>query len=528
MNRIIRHIYRLVSFIGFIVVLLVPATIFSQQDDLYTKSEELIYSNPDEAIKIAEHVLKSVDLPQEIAATNLLLARIYLVKGDYNQAVTYAFNSNNHLTDVSTSTRVEINTLKSKLLRKLYLNKLSKDYLLKAKALVDVLPNKEDRNRLLSQIALEEINSQLDKRNYDEALLTINEAEIKFSSFLELNKSNKSDFYIAKIQALNNLSRFDSARVYMDRALDLMNSPQENNLYKKTVIFRDIGHLHLQQKEFKQSEEALFIALRFAEIIDNPILLKEIHSDLVINYIASNQKSQHRVYNDELLILNNEVESIEQESINTLYGMLSNQEKAHLKEEEQKYARFLYTLLTGVFLIVCLGVFFWSKSQGKKRRLKEIIKYLEVSRDNFIKIKPSQKVNTKRIAIPEETERSLLQKLKRFENSQKFLNKDMSLAVLAGQFETNTKYLSGIINKHYNDNFNTFINKLRINYIINKLKNEPHYINYKISFLAEESGYSSHSNFATVFKSIVGMSPARFINLIREEREELMEVSADK
>merc|ERR1711974_328919 len=107
---------------------------------------------------------------------------------------------------------------------------------------------------------------------------------------------------------------------------------------------------------------------------------------------------------------------------------------------------------------------------------------------------------------------------KKFEASKKFLNKDMSLAVLAGQFETNTKYLSGVINKHYDDNFNTFINKLRINYIIDKLKSDPNYINYKISFLAEESGYSSHSSFATVFKSIIGMSPVTFIKLIQKER----------
>ena len=43
-------------------------------------------------------------------------------------------------------------------------------------------------------------------------------------------------------------------------------------------------------------------------------------------------------------------------------------------------------------------------------------------------------------------------------------------------------------------------------------------INYKISYLAEECGFSSHSSFATVFKSIVGMSPVTLIKLIKEER----------
>ena len=104
-----------------------------------------------------------------------------------------------------------------------------------------------------------------------------------------------------------------------------------------------------------------------------------------------------------------------------------------------------------------------------------------------------------------------------FETTKKFKNKEISLAVLAGQFETNTKYLSEIINRHYHINFNTYINTLRINYIVEKLKNEPNFCNYKISYLAEICGFSSHSSFATVFKSIIGISPIKFIDLLKNE-----------
>uniref|UniRef100_UPI0021BAAFB5 helix-turn-helix domain-containing protein n=1 Tax=Streptococcus mitis TaxID=28037 RepID=UPI0021BAAFB5 len=79
--------------------------------------------------------------------------------------------------------------------------------------------------------------------------------------------------------------------------------------------------------------------------------------------------------------------------------------------------------------------------------------------------------------------------LKRFENSKRFNNKDISLSVLAGQFDTNTKYLSEVINSHYNMNFNTYINRLRINYIVEKLKTDPNFMNYKISYLAENCGF---------------------------------------
>ena len=67
-------------------------------------------------------------------------------------------------------------------------------------------------------------------------------------------------------------------------------------------------------------------------------------------------------------------------------------------------------------------------------------------------------------------------------------------------------------------NFNTYINKLRINYIVEKLKKDSNFMNYKISYLAENCGFSSHSSFATVFKSITEISPVTFIELLRNEK----------
>jgi YesN/AraC family two-component response regulator len=180
-------------------------------------------------------------------------------------------------------------------------------------------------------------------------------------------------------------------------------------------------------------------------------------------------------------------------------------------------------LSIGLFLLfssIC-GLFVYKKYSHKKR-LEEIISYLEVTNKKIFSKVEKIDVVRKKISIPAETEQLILSKLKKFETSTKFTNKDLSLAVLAGQFETNTKYLSEIINKHYHVNYNTYINKLRINYIIEKLKNEPNFCNYKISYLAEISGFASHSSFATVFKSISGISPITFIDLLKKESDDTL------
>jgi AraC-like DNA-binding protein len=507
------------SFCVAVICLLLPISIYSQENDLVVKAGELIYSNPDEAIKIADHILNTSQEPQETAIANALLSKSYLVKGDYKKALNYAFDKTNQFDEVAIKTRIENHIVKATLLRELFLDNQSQDYLNKAKKLVSKVTTEKDLYEY--QIFLEHVNMLIDRLNTNEAIAAIEKAETQFHNFLEDNIVEKRAYYLVKERIYNSLTKYDSAFVYINKTLDLVNYPNSTNLYEKAIVYKELGHLHLQKKEFKRSEESLFLALRFAEIIKNPFLLEDINRELAINYLASNQKNKHVIYNEEFLVLNNTTEVLEQESVNTVYNLISENQESRLETEKIKFNNYAYILLAVALFILAIGLLILLKSEARKKRYNEIINYLEISRNIFMNIKPTKKLNSKGISIPEETEKSILQKLKRFETSKKYINKDMSLAVLAGQFETNTKYLSEVINKHYNDNFNTFINKLRIKYIIGKLKNDSNYINYKISFLAEESGFSSHSSFATVFKSIIGMSPGTFIDLIKKEREQI-------
>ena len=122
--------------------------------------------------------------------------------------------------------------------------------------------------------------------------------------------------------------------------------------------------------------------------------------------------------------------------------------------------------------------------------------------------------------LSEKTENFLLEKLDKFEKSELYLNNKISLTTLAKKLNTNTKYLSETINTTKNKNFNAYINELRVNYIINKLKTEPIYRDYKIKYLAEISGFSSHSLFTVVFKNITTLSPNEFIKALNDPKHE--------
>lgn len=144
-----------------------------------------------------------------------------------------------------------------------------------------------------------------------------------------------------------------------------------------------------------------------------------------------------------------------------------------------------------------------------------ILTYFGYKRKHKIKIaKTSEVDNTKGIVISDKTEEEILEKLKKFENSKLFLDKQLRVASLAKQLDTNTRYLSSIINASKNKSFNAYINSLRIQYIVNKLNAEPKYRTYKISYLAEESGFASQSSFTTAFKEVTAHTPSAYIKKI--------------
>lgn len=124
--------------------------------------------------------------------------------------------------------------------------------------------------------------------------------------------------------------------------------------------------------------------------------------------------------------------------------------------------------------------------------------------------------NSKGTVISDKTEEEILEKLRKFENSKLYLDKQLRIASLAKQLGTNTRYLSSIINASKNKSFNAYINSLRIQYIVDKLNSDAKYRSYKISYLAEESGFVSQSSFTTAFKEITGSTPSAYIKNISD------------
>ncbi|HAO27355.1 MAG TPA: AraC family transcriptional regulator, partial [Chryseobacterium indologenes] len=77
-------------------------------------------------------------------------------------------------------------------------------------------------------------------------------------------------------------------------------------------------------------------------------------------------------------------------------------------------------------------------------------------------------------------------KLKNFEDKEEFLESGLTLNKLATRFDTNSSYLSQVINEYKGTNFNRYLGELRIHYITKKLYEDKKFLNYKSESLAEE------------------------------------------
>src|SRR5690606_28758122 len=110
---------------------------------------------------------------------------------------------------------------------------------------------------------------------------------------------------------------------------------------------------------------------------------------------------------------------------------------------------------------------------------------------------------------------TILTKLEKFENNQEYLQSNLSLASLSKQFGTNSAYLSKIINAYKNKNFANYLNDLRVDYAIKKIKTDAKLQSFTIQAISEEIGFSTSQSFANAFYKRTGIYPSYFIKQLK-------------
>ncbi len=127
-------------------------------------------------------------------------------------------------------------------------------------------------------------------------------------------------------------------------------------------------------------------------------------------------------------------------------------------------------------------------------------------------------VTKKEVQISEDIQNTIINSLQTFEREEKFLDKNISIKTVASQLNTNTKYLSKVINNYQGISFIQYINHHRIQYCLEHLhQKDSDWLRYSIKSIADECGFSSAESFSRAFKKHTSIKPSDYIKNIDQK-----------
>lgn len=415
----------------------------------------------------------------------------------------------------------------------------------------------------LAEIQIAYLNNYIGKHNEEIQILR----KYLYNSNL-LNSAEKEQIHLNLADAYIEINKIDSAKILIDEGLSKNFTNKNSKFYNAYLSLS--AYCDLKTKNYQSSIEKLNKCISFftkgsetrdivysylyigeayiglknnIKAIDNfkkidLIVEKEnytfpelrgVYSFLIDYYKQEKDIEKYLYYINQYLkvdkILDREFKYISKELPKQYDApQLIEQKQILLKELK---IRKIYTLCIVLILtsILTLFAFLFYKSRKREKEYKEKARELleNVNRNNDKKIEFINSINvldsinnisSKEKTIPDQTIKMILLELDKFEKQHLFLTKGITLSSLAKDFNTNSTYLSEVINSYKEMNFATFLNHLRIEYAIKQLIKDKKFRSYKISAIAEFLGYNNEQAFSIAFKKKTGTTVSTFIKEI--------------
>lgn len=351
----------------------------------------------------------------------------------------------------------------------------------------------------------------------DSALIYVNEG-IK-NCFKDDNKEMYNRFLLTSGSSFYFLKQYD-------RALDSLNK-LEPTIKDSTRLAMCLYYRGKVYESKNLNDQAIKDFKRIDSIYQNNkfsfIELREVYKSL-FNYYSRQGSETEQLNSIKKLIL---IDSLLDKNFKyTNNKIIKDFDVPKLKNEKKnleliivdnarKNKVYLFVFIVVLLLILYLTLKFYYTQRSYKKRFDEII--IEATHNNNVTDKNKTKLAPIN-KIPDHVISEIISKLSSFEENHKYLNNNLSLNRLSKQLDTNSTYLSKIINSHKGQSFSSYINGLRINYIINELKRNSTLRNYTIMAIAEEAGYNNAESFSKAFFKEKGIYPSYFIKQLKKNK----------
>jgi AraC-like DNA-binding protein/Tfp pilus assembly protein PilF len=190
-----------------------------------------------------------------------------------------------------------------------------------------------------------------------------------------------------------------------------------------------------------------------------------------------------------------------------------------IREQKIRYQKIIQFIILGILLLVTIALFYIylqkrKLSRAYKKLFEKNIQIIELQ-DNSLK-RDSEKY--KKSPLTDEMHEELLDKiLTLMKDNSIVCDPEFSLDKLAELVQSNSTYVSQVINTALMKNFRSFLNGYRI-YEAQQLFSELDIAKYTIESVAYKVGFKSPSAFRSTFKEITGVSPNYYLNALRDDK----------
>ena len=522
----------------------------------YAKSKYIVHSaNFNERLEHAKELLKLAIKKQDVKYIGLAynkLALVYYMERDMEQSLHYELLAEKQL--AKTNDLYNLNKSRYGIGSIYYFVGDYEKALLFFNQTANYYKNQNTYNDLRGYISSVkfEIKNHIALQQFDAATQLINfldneEKKLK-THHLELENGY---LFLLNGQNLFAQKQYKASLEQVQKALPVIKNNDDfaNEHLAYLYIGKNLWDLNREEEAlvyFKKTD-TLFTTKQYSDLN-----LLEAYDYLIAYYKTTNNLTMQLFYTEKLLTVSNHLQKQYKGLSNVLHTkyettkLEANRDYLQKELKMQMYRKYVILGIAAVivvFLISCL--FYYRKKQKALRQKYELFTqqrlFSELSSTHIVmsEAKHTEKElkqekamalfadnnKTNKQGVSDEKAQELLQALSLFERNKEYLNPKIIIASLAKDLNTNSKYLSEVINAYKGMNFTTYLNQLRINLVLTQLDKDKKLRKFTINAIAQEFGFSNARSFSDAFFKIVETKPSYYISQLEKDEKKLLKTT---
>lgn len=243
--------------------------------------------------------------------------------------------------------------------------------------------------------------------------------------------------------------------------------------------------------------------------------IKIVYQELILDASNKGQDNLQLEYIEKFIHFDSIMSSYKANVFNTTtvsYDLpLLKKQKSEIQERLGKKSKWNLILLYLSIIGIVSIVYFVVREKHLQLKIKKLLD------QTAIESKKVDTVSSDSINVPNDIIATILSQLEKFERNKGFLDKDIDLSILSRNFETNTSYLSMVINHYKELSFPNYLKKIRIDYALLELSTNSDLLKYNYQGLAEIFGFKTSESFSRAFYSNTGVHPSKIIKQLKKK-----------